>query len=142
MSPVRISIVFAAGLLLAGAASAEDFGILRGLYDGAIAYVDDLLGRLFDDLSQMPGWEDTLVLVTADHGDCVGRHGILGHQFVCYEELIRVPWIVKWPASIRVTGERDELVQNVDLLPMLCALLGIERPAQVEGVDIALLTPG
>ncbi|MCB9915594.1 MAG: sulfatase-like hydrolase/transferase, partial [Planctomycetes bacterium] len=115
--------------------SAEDFEILRGLYDGAIAYMDEQLGRLFDELRKSPRWDDTLVIVTADHGDCVGRHGVLGHQFVCYEELLRIPWIVKWPRAVGLTGRRTELVQNVDLLPALCGLLGLERPPQVEAID-------
>ncbi len=115
--------------------SEEDFEVLRGLYDGSIAYMDEQLGALFDDLSKQPGWEDTLVIITADHGDCVGRHGVLGHQFVCYEELLRIPWIVKWPRSVGITGHQTQLVQNVDLLPTICGLLGIERPAQVESID-------
>lgn len=115
--------------------SEEDFEVLRGLYDGSIAYMDEQLGRLLDDLSRHPRWDETLVIITADHGDCVGRHGVLGHQFVCYEELLRIPWIVKWPRSIGITGRRSELIQNVDLLPTLCGLLGLERPAQVETID-------
>lgn len=115
--------------------TAEDFQILTGLYDGCIAYLDEKLGELFDDLSRGPDWDDTLVIVTADHGDCLGRHGILGHQFVCYDELLRIPWIVKWPKSVGLTGERDELIQTVDLLPTLCGLLGLEAPAQCEGID-------
>ena len=115
--------------------SEEDFAILHGLYDGCIAYMDELLGRLLDDLARSPRWDETLVVITADHGDCVGRHGILGHQFVCYDELLRIPWIVKWPASVGITGHRDELIQNADFLPTLCGLLGIERPASCETID-------
>jgi arylsulfatase A-like enzyme len=113
----------------------EDFEVLRGLYDGAIAYMDEQLGALLDDLASQPGWDDTLVIITADHGDCVGRHGVLGHQFVCYEELLRIPWIVKWPRSVGILGAQSQLIQNVDLLPTLCGLLGLERPAQVESID-------
>ncbi|MAF64510.1 MAG: hypothetical protein CMJ84_02460 [Planctomycetes bacterium] len=116
--------------------SEEDFAILHGLYDGCIAYMDELLGRLLDDLERSPRWDETLVVITADHGDCVGRHGVLGHQFVCYDELLRIPWIVKWPASVGITGRRGELIQNADLLPTLCALLDVERPEQCETIDI------
>ncbi|MDP6538434.1 MAG: sulfatase-like hydrolase/transferase [Planctomycetota bacterium] len=115
--------------------SEEDFAILHGLYDGCIAYMDELLGSLLDDLARSPRWDETLVVITADHGDCVGRHGVLGHQFVCYDELLRIPWIVKWPSSVGITGSREELIQNADLLPTLCGLLGIERPAQCETID-------
>jgi arylsulfatase A-like enzyme len=116
--------------------SEEDFAILGGLYDGCIAYMDEQLGILFDQLSKTPKWDNTLVIITADHGDCIGRHGVLGHQFVCYEELLRIPWIVKWPRSIGITGRRPELVQNVDLLPTICGMLGLEIPDQVEAIDM------
>lgn len=113
----------------------DDYAILTGLYDGCIAYLDEQIGELLDDLSTRPDFDNTFVLITADHGDCLGRHGILGHQFVCYDELLRIPWVVKWPRSVGITGEQSNLVQNVDLFPTLCALLGIERPAQCEGID-------
>ena len=113
----------------------EDFAVLEGLYDGCIAYMDEQLGALLDDLSRLPGWEETLVIVTADHGDCIGRHGVLGHQFVCYEELVRIPWIVKWPKSLGITGTQSQLIQNADLLPTICGLLGLETPAGVEAID-------
>lgn len=115
--------------------SEEDFAILHGLYDGCIAYMDELLGSLLDDLAKTPRWDETMVVITADHGDCVGRHGVLGHQFVCYDELLRIPWIVKWPKSVGITGHHDELIQNADLLPTLCGLLGIERPGRCETID-------
>ena len=115
--------------------SEDDFEILTGLYDGCIAYLDEQVGLLLDDLSQQPDWDNTLVIITADHGDCLGRHGILGHQFVCYEELVRIPWLVKWPKSVGLTGHQDTFLQTVDLLPTLCGLLGLEVPAGVEGID-------
>lgn len=114
----------------------EEYAMLTALYDGCIAYLDEQVGRLLDDLSRRPDFDNTLVLITADHGDCLGRHGVLGHQFVCYDELIRVPWIIKWPAGVGLTGSRDELVQNVDLLPTLCSLLALETPGQCEGIDM------
>ena len=116
--------------------SQPDYEILTALYDACIAYLDEQIGRLLDDLSTRPDFDNTLIIVTADHGDCLGRHGVLGHQFVCYEELIHIPWIVKWPTSIGICGDRDELIQNVDLFSTICGLLGLQRPAQCEGIDI------
>ena len=115
--------------------SEEDFAVLHGLYDGCIAYMDELLGSLLDDLAKTPRWDETMVVITADHGDCVGRHGVLGHQFVCYDELLRIPWIVKWPKSVGITGPQSQLIQNADLVPTLCGLRGIERPERCETID-------
>lgn len=114
----------------------EDYAILTGLYDGCIAYLDEQIGKLLDEISRRPDFDDTMVIVTSDHGDCIGRHGVLGHQFVCYEELVRIPWIVKWPKSVGVTGTRDDLVQNVDFVATLAELVGFRRPDECEGIDI------
>ncbi|NOG54577.1 MAG: sulfatase-like hydrolase/transferase [Planctomycetes bacterium] len=105
----------------------DEYRILTGLYDGCIAYLDEQIGRLLDQLAaQDPErFENMFVLIAADHGDCIGRHGILGHQFVCYDELIHIPWIVKWPASVGITGAVDGLVQNVDVMPTLTELLDL-----------------
>lgn len=116
--------------------SEQDYEILTGLYDGCIAYLDSQIGYLMHFLSKQPDWDNTMVIVTADHGDCIGRHGVLGHQFVCYDELVRIPWIVKWPKSIGVTGSQDQLIQNLDLLPTISRMLGLDVPEQCEGIDI------
>ena len=120
--------------------SEEDFAILTGLYDGCIRYLDEQVGKFIDDLNpKSQRFNDAFMLVTADHGDCIGRHGVLGHQFVCYDELVHIPWLVKWP---RLAGQgagvvdKETLVQNVDLLPTLCKLLDIDVPTQNEGIDI------
>lgn len=115
--------------------SDDDYAMLTGLYDGCIAYLDEQIGRLFDRLAQRPDFDDTLIIVTSDHGDCIGRHGVLGHQFVCYDELVHIPLAIKWPKSVGIVGEQTDLVQNVDILPTLCAILGLETPDQCEGVN-------
>lgn len=116
----------------------EEYEILTGLYDGCIAYLDEQAGRFLDDLSRDREFDETLVILTADHGDCLGRHGVLGHQFVCYDALVRIPWFVKWPASAAAAGglkpgHAARLVQNVDLLPTVCEVTGAPRPAHCEG---------
>jgi len=113
--------------------SDEDFEILTGLYDGCICYLDEQVGRVLSLLkADRERYDNTLILITADHGDCIGRHGVLGHQFVCYDELIRIPWLIKWPASVGLSGSIDRLVQNVDLVPTLCELIGLDVPEQVQ----------
>lgn len=105
----------------------DEYRILTGLYDGCIAYLDEQIGRLLDHLSERypARFDNMFILIAADHGDCIGRHGILGHQFVCYDELIHIPWMVKWPKSVGITGSIEALVQNVDLLPTLMELLSL-----------------
>ncbi len=113
----------------------DEYDILTGLYDGCIAYLDEQIGKLLDDLSNSPDFDNTLILITADHGDCLGRHDVLGHQFVCYDELVRIPWIIKWPKSVNVTGTQDDLIQNLDLISTLAPIIGFDPPAECEGID-------
>ena len=78
----------------------RDLAHVNALYDGEIAYVDNELGRLFDALRDHDLFEDTLIVVTSDHGEEMMEHGSLeGHQWTLFEEVIRVPLILHPPAD-------------------------------------------
>ncbi len=126
--------------------TAEEYEILTGLYDGCIAYLDEQTGRFLDDLSRSREFDNTMVVITADHGDCLGRHGVLGHQFVCYDALVHIPWFIKWPTSVAAmestkAGHNGRLVQNIDLLPTVCDVTGAKRPEQCEGRSMLSAPP-
>ncbi|MBL8695315.1 MAG: sulfatase [Planctomycetes bacterium] len=71
--------------------------IARDLYDGEIRYNDDEIRRLHGELARMGLAENTLIVVTADHGEEFFEHGALGHGFSLYQEVVRVPWIMSGP---------------------------------------------
>jgi len=104
------------------------------LYDGEIAYLDWRLGRLFDFLRRRNLIDDTMVIVTADHGECFGENGYIWHAFNLYESLIRVPLIVRFGAWRRRDESDDRLVQSVDILPTCLQAMGIE-PGPNDGVS-------
>ncbi|MFB6075311.1 MAG: sulfatase [Haloarculaceae archaeon] len=87
---------------------------IRGLYDAEIAHMDAQLDRLFTHLRETGQWEDTMVVVCADHGELHGEHDLYGHEFCIYDPLVNVPLLVKHP---RVDAGRDEetTVELVDL---------------------------
>jgi arylsulfatase A-like enzyme len=76
-------------------------------YDGAIAYVDDQLMTLVAELDRRGLSQNTIVIVTSDHGESLGEHGLYGHQSSLYHEQIEVPLIIRWlgktPAGARVS---------------------------------------
>ncbi|MFW6098103.1 MAG: sulfatase [Chloroflexota bacterium] len=74
--------------------------VLSDMYDAEVAYQDDYLGPLFSTLQNRATAEDTLTLITADHGDGLGEHGYMGHAFVAYDELVHVPLIAHWPRRL------------------------------------------
>jgi uncharacterized sulfatase len=74
--------------------------VLSDMYDAEVAYQDSYLGSLFATFDKRATREDTLTLITADHGDGLGEHGYMGHAFVAYDELVRVPLIAHWPRRL------------------------------------------
>ena len=96
------------------------------MYDGEIAYLDWRLGRLFRILKEQNVYENTIVIVTADHGEMFGEHGYFWHAFCLYEPLIRVPLIIHYPDWFQRDHRSLEIVQTNDLAPTLFDGLGID----------------
>ncbi|QCJ46874.1 sulfatase [Haloprofundus sp. MHR1] len=111
---------------------------IRGLYDAEIAHIDDQLTRLFDWLKETDRWDDTMVVVCADHGELHGEHDLYGHEFCLYDPLINVPLMVKHPEL--GTGRRDDQVELVDLYHTVLDALDVEggTPAS-PGEDVVAL---
>ena len=103
---------------------------IRGLYDAEIRHIDSELGRLFDWMREHDRWEDTTVIVCADHGELHGEHGLYGHEFCIYDPLVNVPLMVKDPD---LDPGRDE--GQVELLDLYHTVLDV---AGVEGLGEAL----
>jgi choline-sulfatase len=102
----------------------HDFGTKpRDRYDGEVAFVDQHLGRLLDALERAPFGKRTAVVVTSDHGEAFGEHGMIRHGFELWEELVRVPLIVKVPGvpARRVTARRSA----IDVVPTLLDLFKV-----------------
>jgi len=122
--------------------SDRDLDHLFALYDGEVAWVDHHIGRLLDELTAQGVAEDTLVIVTADHGDEFFEHGGLGHRRTLYEEVIRVPLIVAWPRRLAPRAGVRGLVVSQDVLPTVLELLDLRAPANITGSSFAGLLRG
>ncbi len=107
--------------------SPDELDRLIDLYDGSIAYVDSQLERFMEDLSSEGILDDTLVLVTADHGEGFLDHGRLFHSGdLVYDELMRVPLIIRYPKA-RAGGLRvDAQVRLIDIMPTLLEAAGLD----------------
>jgi arylsulfatase A-like enzyme len=113
--------------------SRHDFEHMVTGYDAAIAYVDHHLQVVLDELDRQGVLDDTVILVSADHGDAFGEHGIYSDH-VCADECIqRIPLIVRWPGRTPPGRACDALLYNVDLAATLCDLLGISIPPDWDG---------
>jgi Tfp pilus assembly protein PilF len=104
-------------------------------YDGEVAWSDDLVGRLDAALARLGIRNETLTVLTSDHGEALGEHGEAVHGFFLYDATIRVPLIVRGPGV--VAGTRiAATVQSVDLYPTMLRLAGIPGATRVDGRDL------
>ncbi|MFB6280780.1 MAG: sulfatase [Haloferacaceae archaeon] len=101
----------------------EEWAAIRGLYDAEIAHIDAELRRLFDWLQATGEWEETMVVVCADHGELHGEHDLYGHEFGLYDPLVNVPLFVKHPALD--AGRRTDTVELLDLYHTVLDALGV-----------------
>jgi arylsulfatase A-like enzyme len=103
-----------------------DLPLLSDLYDGEIAYVDRRVGELARMLKQDGLLDGTVVVITSDHGEAIGDHGFLDHKMNLYEELLRVPLVVRYPRAVPAGQRIKEPVMLQDLFPTLLGLAGLE----------------
>ncbi len=106
-----------------------DFAVLTALYDGALAYSDYRIGQILTWFEQAGLLEDTLVIITGDHGENLGDHQLMGHGYCLYDSVLHVPLIIHYPRNLMPLGRVAEQVQHVDLLPTILAVLGDETAA-------------
>jgi arylsulfatase A-like enzyme len=118
----------------------EDVDDLLKLYDGEIRFTDHYIGKVLDELEERNILNETIIVITADHGEAFGEHGRFGHHPYLYDELLRVPLIFHAPRL----GSRtiDQQVSLLDLGPTLYDLLDIETPDAVQGTSFAPLLRG
>ncbi len=120
--------------------SERDLQDLNALYDGCVGYADHLVGELRAGLEALGRWDDTLLIITADHGDMLGEHALTGHGRPAgmYRQLIRVPLIVHGPGF--PSGERsDAVVQLADVTQTvgeITGALGGLAPTAATRVDL------
>jgi arylsulfatase A-like enzyme len=122
----------------------RDLEHVVALYRGEIGWTDAAVGRVLDLLEEHDRLDDAVVVVTADHGDEFFEHGGRGHRHTLFEELVRVPLLVRLPDSMR--GEAvprvDAQVSLSDVLPTLLEVAGVPVPATVFGRSLLPLLRG
>jgi arylsulfatase A-like enzyme len=116
--------------------TAVDLAFMMSLYDAEIRFVDLVIENLIDDLRQRGDWSNTILIVTADHGDEFLDHGGLGHGASLEMEMLHIPLIIHGPG---VPARRESsLVRQLDLAPTILGLFGLDAQPEFEG---ASLTP-
>ncbi len=109
----------------------RDLEIRSDLYDARVREMDDCFAEMIDVLAAELDLDNTVVILTADHGENLGDHELLDHQFCVYDTLVHVPLIVRWPRALR-PQRVERLVQTHDLFPTLLGWAGAEATQSVK----------
>jgi len=113
-------------------------------YDAAIKFVDDQIGLLLAELKKLALENNTLVIITADHGEAFGEHNFfLAHVCGLYDEFIKVPLIMKLPNGMPASKVINHQVQLIDIAPTILEILGIDNNYNMKGLSLLpLITKG
>jgi len=105
---------------------------IRALYDGETREADRTVGKILDALQQAGHADNTIVVITADHGQLLGEHDDVGHGFRLWEEVLRVPLVIYDPRAPE--GRRvSTRVGLVDIAPTVLEMVGLKPPGEIDG---------
>jgi arylsulfatase A-like enzyme len=111
----------------------------RARYDAELAYADSEVGRLLDSLRVGGTLDNTVTIITSDHGELFGQHGFYEHSSNLYHDLLHVPLIVRFPRGVPVSRRITRAVSLRDLAATIMDLSGAHVPAGVPGTSLATL---
>jgi arylsulfatase A-like enzyme len=118
--------------------AARDLQAIQRSYDERVRRVDRALGTIRATLEDLGQWDDTLLVVTSDHGEAFFEHGLYRHAYVPFDEVLRVPLVVSYPRRLCEGGVRriEAPAWHLDLAPTILRIAGLEPPPALRGLDL------
>lgn len=107
--------------------------LVNSLYDGEVASTDEAFGDLVAWLKSQDLYDNTMIVFTSDHGEEIFDHGNIGHVHSLYQELVRIPLVMKFAQRNPTKSRESGLWQQIDLLPTVLEQAGVARPANLMG---------
>ena len=124
------------------AVSERDMAWIRALYHGEATYQDEHLGRLIAQLEGLGILDDTLIVITNDHGEEFREHGGMGHGRTLYDEQLRAPLIMRHPGKFPAGARISDIVEHVDVAPTIVEALGLPPLPDADGLSLLPLLAG
>lgn len=126
--------------------NSEDKNNVVALYDGLLKQLDDCIERITEKMRECGMLDNTLIIITSDHGEELFEHGFIGHASTSanaklYDEIIHIPLIIWWPKKLK-HKIADELVQQIDIMPTILDMLGLPIPKELQGNSLLPLMKG
>jgi len=115
---------------------AAEIEFQKGLFDGAINYVDKQIGALVHELGGLGLLANTLLVITADHGEAFMEHNLVEHTECLYDEVLRVPLIFIGP-ELKGGKRIQAQARSIDVIPTLLDLCGLSSKSEIQGVSLA-----
>ncbi|MGB2845317.1 MAG: sulfatase-like hydrolase/transferase, partial [Candidatus Aminicenantaceae bacterium] len=115
--------------------SQDDKNQLVSLYDGAIKYFDYNFKKIIDNLEKLGILDNTIIILTSDHGEEFWEHGGFAHGHTLYNELLHIPLIIRYPSHLPAKHIKPH-VQLLDLFPTILSMAGIKNDFELRGNDL------
>lgn len=121
----------------------RDWAPVVARYYAIISQLDDAVGAILRELDRLGAADDTVVVFTADHGDMCGSHRMLDKHFIMYDDVVRVPLIVRWPREC-ASGSPccAPVTSSLDIAPTVLELAGLDVPQHLQGRSLVPLLRG
>jgi arylsulfatase A-like enzyme len=116
--------------------SPEDARLGRAYYYNLVSLIDQQVGRILDTLDRLDLSENTMVVFLTDHGELLGDHGLWMKGPFHYEELVRIPLLLRWPAGLPKGIRVSSLASQVDLVPTMLEAAGVDHGGPLDGVSL------
>lgn len=117
----------------------EDFKALTAIYDAEIAYADERIAQVLGWFEERNILDETMVIITADHGENIGDHKMMAHKYCLYDTLLHVPLLIQFPTGSVKPDRFTHQVQTLDIFPTIMSMLGeasSETYRSLQGYDI------
>jgi arylsulfatase A-like enzyme len=124
------------------AMTARDLERIKSYYYGMISLNDKHIGRMLDSLDSLSLAARTLVVLTADHGEMLGDHGLLFKAGYMYDEVLRTPLIFRAPGKLPTGGRISGMTEAIDIMPTVLELLDLKPSARVQGRSLLPMIAG
>ena len=118
----------------------DEFALLRALYDGDMTYLDCRIRDLVEHVRRLGVLDDTVLIVTSDHGDEFGEHSLLGHGFFGLQNsVIQIPLVIRYPKRFSQGARRKHIVETVDIFPTILDVAEIDWTGKSRLQGLSLL---
>lgn len=116
--------------------SEKEWEVIQSWYDGEIAYLDHCIHELINFVYNEGLDDSTVLIITADHGENFGQHGLAGHHFGLYDSVLHVPLIMSCPSLIPKKKRLTEIVSTIDILPTVMSLCNLSVKDEIQGENL------